>query len=1037
LSATDSTVPECRLTLFGAPALLRSGPAATIKRRQARALLFFVGAHRNPTPRETLLGLFWPEKERAVAQQNLRTLLHGLRRELGTCLIDEGHALQLSPEVWVDVHAFEDALTAGPDRLAAALPLYRGAFLEGFAVTGAPAFEQWVLVERERLRRLAVRGFTQVSANHALARRYPEALEAVDSALALDPLQEDVQREALRLHMLAGDRTGAIRRYDDLRRLLDEELGVDPMTETRALYDDIINDRLQSSPRPASVTSISSVLLPAHQELPFVGRTLELSQLEAVAGSASLILIEGEPGIGKTRLALRYAEVRGLRPWLGAAYELETGVPYAPIIDMIRVGLATLPGRGDQLAGLAPVWRGEAARLLPELAGPEFAFPGAVVTEEARVREALFRVLAALYQVTPGLLVLDDLHWADAATLAFVAYVVRRAAAEGLPLAMLATARPHGVGSGLGQLTRGLARDGRLTSVRLGRLEPTEIDVFARGLSPAFAVPLGQWLARNSEGNPYILTELARDLRRSNTLLDDGVVNLNALSASPALPQSVEGLILSRLARLSDGARRVLDAAVAAGREFEAEVVWRAAGLSEVAGLDALDELRASGLVYSVTRAAPPNLTEVFRFDHTLTMEAAYRDIGETRHRMMHRRVAEALEQLAHEPDDERSTVLAWHFREGGALDRGAPYAYQAGRRAARLAAWHEAIEHFEHALVGTRAPHDQGPILAALAQAQLNSGQAALAVERYRRAIQLEKDPAQNAELRIALVRAYFMQARFGEAVALAAQLAGPGEGAAPAQIQRAQAELLWGTALSVEGADLQAAGAHLERAAALTTDCPTIDAAFLAQTQFERGGLAAQQGDLPKAIALYRDALRIGQEDGDLPMWETLSHNNLAYHLHLTGRPEAQSEAEDHIRQGLRLAEDRGLLSLLPYLYSTRGEIRLAAGDLDGAAESFSLGLAQAEAIGHGERIAGLTANLGLVARARGDTATAIHRLSTALARADAIGTQHLAAQIRIWLAPLLPKVEARARLAEAHQIAQAGGRKRLLEQIEAVSP
>ena len=130
-------------------------------------------------------------------------------------------------------------------------------------------------------------------------------------------------------------------------------------------------------------------------------------------------------------------------------------------------------------------------------------------------------------------------------------------------------------------------------------------------------------------------------------------------------------------------------------------------------------------------------------------------------------------------------------------------------------------------------------------------------------------------------------------------------------------------------------------------------------------------------------------------------LAHNNLAYHLHLLHDP----EAAEHARLGMRLAQERGILWLQPYLYSTLGEIALAAGDLETAERNFSEGLAVAERHVIPERIAGLTANLGLVAIRRGQTALAIHRLSTALARADAAGTQHLAAQIRLWLAPLLP--------------------------------
>ena len=140
------------------------------------------------------------------------------------------------------------------------------------------------------------------------------------------------------------------------------------------------------------------------------------------------------------------------------------------------------------------------------------------------------------------------------------------------------------------------------------------------------------------------------------------------------------------------------------------------------------------------------------------------------------------------------------------------------------------------------------------------------------------------------------------------------------------------------------------------------------------------------------------------------------------------------------LALAQEIGALGIEPYIYSTLGEIAIAAGDLDAAQQWFAKGLELAEQLQHPERIAGLTANLGLVAQRRGDTALAIHRLSTALAHADSLGTRHLAAQIRLWLAPLLPPAEARARLAEARAIAESGGRRRLLaeaDRLEAALP
>ena len=463
----------------------------------------------------------------------------------------------------------------------------------------------------------------------------------------------------------------------------------------------------------------------------------------------------------------------------------------------------------------------------------------------------------------------------------------------------------------------------------------------------------------------------------------------------------------------------MLDAAVAAGREFEFKVIAWAAGLSENAALDAIDELRAARLI------EPRGDGLHYAFDHNLTMEVAYREIGEPRHRLLHHRVAEALETIHRHNLDSISGLLAWHFAESGDIDRAAPHAFRAGQLAAELAAWKEALAFHKQALsADSISPQQRANILAALGEAHLRIGESAQATEAFREALALSpsSDTVINTA-RLGLGQALISQARFAEAIALAKQLLAEG------QPQHAlNAEVLWGTALSIEGADLAGAAEHLNKADALCA--AQADPARRAQINFELGSVAAQQGDLDKAVALYRATLAIADEAGEAAfVHQILARNNLAYHLHLLGDPTAIEYAED----GLRLAQAKGALGLQPFLDSTLGEIALAQGDLDSAEKYFADGLALAERISLAERIAGLTANLGLVAHRRGDTALAIHRLSTALVRADTLGTQHLAAQIRLWLVPLLPPTEARAYLAEARAIAGSSGRKRLLEEAE----
>jgi tetratricopeptide (TPR) repeat protein len=242
--------------------------------------------------------------------------------------------------------------------------------------------------------------------------------------------------------------------------------------------------------------------------------------------------------------------------------------------------------------------------------------------------------------------------------------------------------------------------------------------------------------------------------------------------------------------------------------------------------------------------------------------------------------------------------------------------------------------------------------------------------------------------------------------------------------------AEMQWGTTLSVEGADLIGAAEHLQNAETLSrqqSDQP--DAARLAQIKFEQGSVAAQRGDLERAVALYRDTIDLGAQGGQAALpFHILGYNNLAYHSHLLHDPTAIYYAQ----QGLQLAQEQGMVALQPFLLSTLGEIELEH-DVAAAEKYFNEGLTLAERLSMPERIAGLTANLGRVAQRHGETALAIHRLSTALAKAEALGLPHLAAQIRLWLVPLLPPSEARATLHEVRVMAESGGRKRLLEEIE----
>ena len=425
------------INLLGTPQVLQDDQPLTITRKKSRALLYYLAAHDKPLTREHLLSFFWPDHDRVSAQQVLRTTLHGLRKALGEALVVDEATLAIAPDVIVDVRVFETHLQlpiTDYQLLSDTLQLYRGDFLSDFNLGDAADFDDWLIGQQEHYRRLAVRGYVALSKQHEAQGEYATALDVLDRALRFDRLQEDLQRSALRLHYLAGDRTGAIRRYEALRKLLDEELGVPPMAETRALYDEIIRDEgsgireqrttavkqksaspaLHQAQRGASVNIQHSTM-----SLPFIGRDTELRALHAALAAQQLAVIEGEPGIGKTRLAHEIIRTEGRLPLIAAAHELEQALPYQPIIEALRglIAQPDWPVRRSSLQ-LAEVWQKEVARLIPELGEA----PSAAV-DESRLWEGLRQFLLALARTQPVVLLIDDLQWADGATQALLAYL--------------------------------------------------------------------------------------------------------------------------------------------------------------------------------------------------------------------------------------------------------------------------------------------------------------------------------------------------------------------------------------------------------------------------------------------------------------------------------------------------------------------------------------------------------------------------------------------------------------------------------------
>jgi tetratricopeptide (TPR) repeat protein len=358
--------------------------------------------------------------------------------------------------------------------------------------------------------------------------------------------------------------------------------------------------------------------------------------------------------------------------------------------------------------------------------------------------------------------------------------------------------------------------------------------------------------------------------------------------------------------------------------------------------------------------------------------------------------------------------------------EKAARYALLAGQRAAKLAAWKEAVDFFEQALMGIEAPKRHNVMLA-LGQAYLQAGRISQATAILRESLavaQKEADvDAENMAMQI-LAESLMMQDYYEDVMVLAREIIDLGR---PEMTMIGHA--LLGAALSQEGVDLDEAARQLKRAESeLQQRSDEQNLVLLAEVRFELGNVFAKQGDLARAVEQYRAVLELVRTPANEASWRwhILAHNNLAFHLHLLADP----KAEETIQVGMSLGREQGAITLLPFLLSTAGEIALAQGDYLAAEGHFREGLALAEQFGHPERTVGLMANLGLVARERGETGVAIERLSNALARAGKIQNQYQATQLRLWLAPLLPESQAQPLIEEAREMAEKGGYSRLLD-------
>lgn len=655
-----------RLTLLGGFALHGDdGRTLRLPTRKAEALLAHL-ALEGPRPlrRDHLAALLWSGADAGAALASLRQCLSLIGKTCGPGWVQgDGRELQLAAARFeVDVPAFESAAaTDDLETLAAAGAAYRGELLAGLTLD-EPAFDDWLQARRQRLCEQALRLFERLAAGLQDAGRIEPAVQATLRLLELDPLHEPAHRRLMRLHAGLGRRSAALRQYQVCVDVLRRELGTEPEPATRRLYHELLRmPALRAGPSAAPPPAAAE--RPVH-EAPLVGRGDELASLLAAldaarAGQGRLLLLLGEAGVGKTRLGdelAARAQDLGLPVLVGRCHESQRLLPLAPWTEALR--RAGVLADGPLLEALAP-WRADLASLLPELApaAPRPAHEGSALARQARLFEALIRLLGRLASRAPTLLRIEDLHWADAPSLGLLGALARRAG--DWPLMLVASARQEDLAASprlqqilheLDSAPAGAMRLQRLPLQPLGQAHTRQLVQALRGAGAGAvgaADDLDERIWVVSEGNPLVVVEAVRAARAGP---DEG------RTRAPTLPERVRELILGQVQRMSPTARRVLALVALAGRETELPVLQGAAGLDLPRAAEALEELVRRRLLYLVGDA--------FDISHARVRQAVSDTLLAPVRAAHHLALAQAIDSLPEPAVAARTARLAFHYAQ-------------------------------------------------------------------------------------------------------------------------------------------------------------------------------------------------------------------------------------------------------------------------------------------------------------------------------------------------------------------------------------
>lgn len=740
-----------RVSVLGSPEIILDGIRLTFPLRKAQALLLYLVVEGGMHSRRKLAAFLWPDSTAEIGRIALRNVLVSLRRLLvdtetsasqQSYLLSEQGLLGLNPQapleldlrevqrVYQQVQKHSSSVSEGPQTVLVAqcqhaLALVRGPFLDGFWLGEDAPFDEWREQQQHYWQVRLLAFLDRLSSWQESAGEWESAKATLTRWIMLDPLAEEAHRRLMRIALAQGNSTASLQIYTTLQTQLAEVLQTTPSPETVALAE---HSRLLAAhdKRPQGKMESSP---PSQLALPLLGRTKAFRSLvesfqKASARQPQAVLIVGEAGIGKTRLAdefVAWARVQGADVLGGHAIEIGGRLPYQSLVEALRERLEAENAPDDLLED---IWLAELSRLLPEL---QVRYPDLPTPTEdeliakGRLFEAVAQLLGALAQHAPLVLYLDDLQWVDEASLDLLRYLGHFWKEQGSRVLLLGAVRSEEVEftSQFSAQLVNLGRDLPVTHVSLQPLNREEtlqlVETLVVEQEPG-RVPshtqepqrpvLSDFLFTQTGGHPLYLLEMLKLLREREWLVPQlGATGTWQLTLTREMstviaqerlrhelfPPSVRALIQARIAKLTPPSRQLVMASAVLGTQSSAQDLWQVAHIDVQVGIEALEEALKSGFLYA--EKAKSGRQSTYRFVHDLIRHVVYLEIGEARRQDLHQHVFAVLQR-----EGARASELAYHAFLAGEIEAAYHLNVQAGMDAVVVFAIPDAIGFFEQA---------------------------------------------------------------------------------------------------------------------------------------------------------------------------------------------------------------------------------------------------------------------------------------------------------------------------------------------------